>query len=228
MRLDKFLCKSTELTRDQARAVLAAGKVCVNGEIISDESMQVHENNNILYDEQRLVTRPSRYIMMHKSSGTVCSNVDGVYPSLLRAITIKKASELHIAGRLDVDTTGLVLVTDDGRWSFDIIRPQKRCPKVYRVSLRDSVSDDTASRFKVGILLQGEEQVTLPAELVCVSPRQVLLTITEGRYHQVKRMFAAVGNRVVGLHREKVGELSLDVAVGEWRYLTEEEVATFK
>ena len=161
---------------------------------------------------------------MHKPLNTVCSNVDEVYPCIFNYIDIDKASDLHIAGRLDADTTGLILITDDGRWSFNIISPNRQCKKVYRVGLRDVISDDVYLKFKNGVQLQGENKLTLPAKLNIVNPKEVLLTITEGRHHQVKRMFAAVGNRVVSLHREKIGKISLDIKVGQWRYLTIDEV----
>ncbi|MBR9859099.1 MAG: 16S rRNA pseudouridine(516) synthase, partial [Gammaproteobacteria bacterium] len=114
--------------------------------------------------------------------------------------------------------------TDDGRWSFNIIRPQQQCEKVYRVGLRDPLAENVAERFAQGLLLQGESAPTLPAGLEVVSAREVLLTITEGRFHQVKRMFAAVGNRVISLHREQIGSLKLDVESGQWRHLTTDEV----
>ena len=115
-------------------------------------------------------------------------------------------------------------MTDDGRWSFNITRPSQHCEKVYRVGLSRDIAEGVAAKFKAGVMLQGEQQLTLPAVLDVISPKEVLLTITEGRFHQVKRMFSAVGNRVVSLHREKIGEISLDVDLGEWRYLTMREV----
>lgn len=228
MRLDKFICKSTSLTRAQARAVIVAGEVSVNTHIARDESKQVHENNHIVLNGQVLVTRPFRYLMLHKPINTLSSNVDGDHPSIFNHIDIDNPDELHIVGRLDADTTGLVLITDDGRWSFDIIRPQKQCRKTYRVTLRDAIAPDVAKRFLQGIQLQGESSLTLPAYVTAVSDKEALLTITEGRYHQVKRMFAAVGNRVQALHREKIGTVSLDVPVGEWRYLTIDEIVSFQ
>ena len=227
MRLDKFICKSTDLTRNEATQVIHAGKVVVNKKIITNEALQVHENNTVTLNGQRLKARCHRYILMHKPYGTICSNVDEAYPSIFNYIDIDDAAELHIAGRLDTNTTGLVLITDDGRWSFNIISPKKQCKKVYRVGLRDVITGDVASKFKNGIQLQGEEKLTLPAKLNVIASKEVLLTITEGKHHQVKRMFAAVGNRVVSLHREKIGEISLDVEVGQWRYLTAEEVNLF-
>ncbi len=227
MRLDKFLCKSTELSRTEARRVIHAGEVVVNGSAVTDEASQVHENNCITLAGQRLVARPSRYLMMHKPAGTLCSNVDGIYPSLFHRLDIDRAEDLHIVGRLDADTTGLVLLTDDGRWSFNIIRPQQQCEKTYRVALRDPLAEEVAAIFARGLLLQGESAPTLPASVESVGSREVLLTITEGRFHQVKRMFAAVGNRVVSLHREQIGGVRLDVESGQWRHLTTDEVGCF-
>ncbi len=224
MRLDKFICKSTEFNRAQACECIEGAEVSVNGETITDVRFQVHESNTIIFKGQRLVARASRYIMLHKPIHTLSSNVDGDYPSLFRCIEIDRAEDLHIVGRLDADTTGLVLLTDDGRWSFDIIRPDKQCEKTYRVTLRDPIADDVAAQFAVGVQLQNETGLTLPAKLEVVADREVLLCITEGKYHQVKRMFAAVGNRVNALHRETIGHLRLDVEVGNWRYLSDAEV----
>ncbi|MCL1058563.1 pseudouridine synthase [Shewanella gelidimarina] len=227
MRLDKFLCKSTELTRIAATQCIELGEVSVNDNVITEARFQVHENNCVVWQGERLVARRSRYIMLHKPVDTLSSNVDGDYPSLFRCIDVDRADDLHIVGRLDADTSGLVLLTDDGRWSFEIIRPEKQCPKTYRVTLRDPISDDVAAKFLVGVQLQNEAQLTAPAELTRVTEKEVLLTITEGKYHQVKRMFAAVGNRVNGLHREQIGSLQLDVELAQWRYLTADEVAKF-
>ncbi|AEX99985.1 ribosomal small subunit pseudouridine synthase A [Oceanimonas sp. GK1] len=224
MRLDKFICKSTELSRSEARRAIAAGEARVNGEPVTHEAAQVHENNLVTLAGQRLVPRPFRYLMMHKPTGTLCSNVDGVYPSLFRWLDIDRPDELHIVGRLDADTTGLVLLTDDGRWSFTITRPEQHCAKVYRVGLRDPLAEQTAARFAQGLLLQGENKPTQPARVEASGPREALLTITEGRFHQVKRMFAAVGNRVVSLHREQIGGIRLNVPPGQWRPLSQAEI----
>lgn len=171
--------------------------------------------------------RSFRYIAIHKPSNTICSNVDEVYPSLFSTLNINRVSELHIAGRLDVDTTGLVLATDNGRWSFNIIRPSCQCKKTYRVGLSKPLTDTAIQQLSQGVFLQGESQQTRPATVSLSSHKEVLLTITEGKYHQVKRMFAAVGNRVISLHREKIGDVSLDIGPGQWRYLTTEEVNSF-
>jgi len=229
MRIDKFICKSTELTRNEAKKLLKSKEVRVNNEIVTNAALQVHENNTITLMGKPLLARESRYIMMNKPADTICSNVDELYPSLLHFLDIDKAFDCHIAGRLDADTTGLVLITDDGRWSHDIISPKKHCFKTYRVLLRDAISADAAELFKQGVQLQGEKSLTKPAKLEIVAEQEVLLSICEGKYHQVKRMFAAIGNKVVGLHREQIGELSLDdnLQPGQWRYLNEAEVASF-
>lgn len=228
MRLDKFICKSTELTRTEAKKLLKSGIVTVNGAIAKDPAMQVHENNEVAIEQQILSARQSRYIMLHKPQDTICSNVDEVYPSVLHYIDVDKAFDLHIAGRLDADTTGLVLITDDGRWSHNIISPKKLCQKRYRVWLRDDIDEAVIDKFLAGVQLQGEKNLTAPARLDIVDVREVLLTITEGKYHQVKRMFTAVGNKVVGLHREQIGDIALDQSLleGQWRYLTEAEIAS--
>lgn len=228
MRLDRFVCKSTDLIRTDATELINKGAVVVNGEVIVNEAIQVHENNCIMLEGEILTPRPSRYIMVHKPLDTICSNVDEGYPSLFRLINLERAFDLHVAGRLDTDTTGLVLITDDGRWSYNIITPKKQCEKVYRVGLRDPIAVDVAARFQEGVQLQGETSLTRPAKLEILSPKEVLLTITEGKFHQVKRMFAAVGNRVVALHRQQIGQINLDIELGEWRHLTTDEIMYFK
>ncbi|MGF1702218.1 pseudouridine synthase [Photobacterium makurazakiensis] len=227
MRLDKFVCKSTELSKQEAIRWIQNGEVKVNGEVIVDERAQVHENNQVTLNGERLKCRPFRYILMHKPADTICSNIDEFYPSIFNHIDVENVTELHVAGRLDADTTGLVLITDDGHWSFNIITPTKHCEKVYRVGLSKPIAEDAASKFENGIKLQGEKRLTLPAKLDIISEKDVYLTITEGKFHQVKRMFSAVGNRVVSLHRERIGEVCLDVNVGQWRFLTESEVQSF-
>jgi 16S rRNA pseudouridine516 synthase len=227
MRLDKFVCKSTELTKAAAIQLIHDGQLRVDGEGVMNEAAQVHENNTITLNGALLKARGFRYLLMHKPLGAICSNVDEGYPSLFNSLKIDRVSELHVAGRLDVDTTGLVLITDDGRWTFDIITPSKNCQKVYRVALSRDLSESLIEKFKNGLQLQGESQLTLPADLQILSPKDARLTITEGKYHQVKRMFAAVGNRVISLHREKIGDLSLDIPLGEWRYLSNDEVQFF-
>ncbi|SON52793.1 Ribosomal small subunit pseudouridine synthase A [Vibrio tapetis subsp. tapetis] len=227
VRLDKFICKSTQLTKAEAIEQIVIGHVEVNGNVVTIERSQVHESNSVTLNGELLTLRPFRYLVMNKPVNTICSNIDEAYPSLFNYIEVENKSELHIAGRLDADTTGLVLITDDGAWSFNITTPSKHCEKVYRVGLSKPIKEDVAAKFKVGIQLQGEDKLTMPAKLSIISPQEVLLTITEGKFHQVKRMFQAIGNRVVSLHREQIGDIHLDLELGQWRYLTADEVQAF-
>lgn len=233
MRLDKYICKSSELTRNEAKKLLKGGEVTVDGEVIKNGAFKVPEGAEVISSGQVLSLLGHRYIMMNKPQDTICSNVDEVHPSLLHFLDVDRAFELHIAGRLDADTTGLVLITDDGQWSHNITSPKKHCEKTYRVWLEQPLTEqdleEVTEQFKSGVQLNGENGLTLPATLVAVDETEMLLTITEGKYHQVKRMFAAVGNKVVGLHRESIGGIVLDddLMMGEWRDLTEQEIAKF-
>lgn len=227
MRLDKFVSMSLALSRQQAVEKINHAQVVVNGEVVTNEATQVHESNTILLEGVKLALPPFRYILMHKPASTVCSNIDEAYPSVFNGLNVAQKDILHIAGRLDADTTGMVLITDDGRWSFHLTSPANKCAKVYRVGLSQGISSEVVDRFKKGLKLQGRETLTLPSTLQILSPREVLLTLVEGKFHQVKRMFAAVGNRVVSLHREQMGSVRLDVEVGQWRHLTAAEVASF-
>ncbi|MGI2259306.1 16S rRNA pseudouridine(516) synthase RsuA [Shewanella sp. GXUN23E] len=226
MRLDKFICESTSLTRSLAKKALHRGEVCCNGEVVKDSSFKVTPDMHITLDGETLSLIGLRYLMMHKPEGIICSTQDEEYQCVLSLLDIEKPELLHIAGRLDVDTTGLVLITDDGQWSHQITSPKKACGKRYRVTVADPLSPELVAQFAQGVQLNGEDGLTRPAKLEIQSSHEALLTIMEGKYHQVKRMFGAVGNKVVGLHREAVGPLELDADLqpGEWRYLTDAEV----
>ncbi|AWS51975.1 MULTISPECIES: 16S rRNA pseudouridine(516) synthase RsuA [Providencia] len=227
MRLDKFLSQQLGISRSLVARELRAGLVTVDDEIVKSGAFQVTIDHEVAYDGNVLVqvTGP-RYFMLHKPQGYICSTDDPTHPTILFFIDEPLAQKLHSAGRLDIDTTGLVLLTDDGQWSHRITSPKHHCEKTYRVQLSDDIAQDVAEKFAQGVMLNGEKHPTKPAKLEIISPRDVRLTISEGRYHQVKRMFAAVGNHVCGLHRERVGEIWLDDALepGEYRPLTEEEI----
>ena len=227
MRLDKFMCESTELSRVDAKKALHRGDVTCNGEVVKKPGTKVTDVCEVRLEGKLLKVRGPRFIMLNKPANMLCSNVDEEYPSVLRMLNIEKIDALHIAGRLDADTTGLVLITDDGQWSHKITSPKKECGKRYRVQLADPVDNTLVATFAKGLQLRNEKGLTKPAVLEIISATEVLLTIVEGKYHQVKRMFAVVGNKVIGLHREQVGSITLDknLKPGEWRYLTEEEIA---
>jgi 16S rRNA pseudouridine516 synthase len=226
VRLDKFICESTELTRSLAKKALHRGDVTCDGVVVKDSGFKVLPPMAVHLDGTLISVIGERYIMLNKPIDTICSTIDEQYPSVLSLIDIEKMDTLHIAGRLDVDTTGLVLITSDGQWSHKITSPKKDCGKRYLVELADPIDDSLIKIFADGVELRNEDGLTKPALLDIIDPTHVRLTISEGKYHQVKRMFAAVGNNVVNLHREAVGsiELNADLAAGEWRHLTAAEV----
>lgn len=179
------------------------------------------------YDGNTLVRQHGpHYFMLNKPSGYVCSTDDPDHPTVLYFLDEPIAHKLHAAGRLDTDTTGLVLMTDDGQWSHPLTSPRHHVEKMYLVTLDSPITDETAVRFVSGIQLHNEKDLTKPALLEIITPIQVRLTISEVRYHQVKRMFAAVGNHVVALHRERIGHIVLDagLAPGKYRSLTDDEI----
>ena len=227
MRLDKYICKSTELNRVEANDLIQRRQVKVDGKVFLSGAVQVYGGSCVTLNDISLKLRPFRYILIHKPANTLCSNIDESHPSILNHLDVNNKSELHIVGRLDADTTGLLLITDDGSWTSKIIKPSAACEKVYRVTLRDELTSEAILKLEKGVMLIGIDEPTLPAKVTPLSSHQVLLTITQGKFRQVKRMFRAVGNRVKQLHREKIGQVSLDVKLGQWRYLTPDEVDSF-
>ena len=230
MRLDKFICESTELTRSEAKSAIRKGLISNQAGALRSGSYKIIADDIIQFKGQVITTRGFRYIMLNKPQGYISSNVDEQMPSLLNLIEIEKKQNVFIAGRLDADTTGLILITDDWQWSHQVTSPRKKCEKRYRISLQDPISENAVALFAEGIQLKSEPNPCLPAKLEVLSETEVLLTISEGKYHQVKRMFAAVGNYVTKLHREQIGNVELDIelALGESRFLTEQEVNGFK
>lgn len=230
MRLDKFIAENTGLTRSQAGKILKSGVVTVNGKVEKSGACKISPEDQICYEDEPLAwLDEGQYFMLYKPQGYVCSHDDGDYPTVFQFFDYPLMSKLHCAGRLDVDTTGLVLLTDDGQWSHRITSPKHHCEKTYLVTLADPVEDFYAEKLAEGILLRGEREATLPATLEILDDYNVNLTISEGRYHQVKRMFAALGNKVVALHRWRIGDVVLDENLneGEFRPLTEDEVKNF-
>lgn len=226
MRLDRFLCETTELTRSLAKKALHRGEVTVDGLLVKKGDLSI-TGQEVRLQGRLLALRAPRYLMLHKPKGYLSATRDEDHPCVLALLPAELADGLQCAGRLDLDTTGLLLLTDDGQWSHRLRSPKKACGKVYRVDLAEPLAEDAAARLEAGIMLHGEARPTLPATLEVLAPTRVLLTIQEGKYHQVKRMFAALGNRVVALHRLQIGRIRLDdsLAEGGWRHLTEEEIA---
>ncbi|RJT46712.1 16S rRNA pseudouridine(516) synthase RsuA [Rahnella woolbedingensis] len=229
MRLDKFLSQQLGVSRALVLRELRNKRVTVDGEIVKTGAMKISPEQRVEFDGNVLdqITGP-RYFMLNKPQGYVCSTDDPDHPTVLYFLEEPVAYKLHAAGRLDIDTTGLVLMTDDGQWSHRITSPRHQCEKTYLVTLEHPLADDTAAQFEAGVQLHNEDSLTKPAQLEKIEDCLVRLTISEGRYHQVKRMFAAVGNRVVGLHRERIGEIVMDedLEPGQYRPLTEQEIAS--
>lgn len=230
MRLDKYLAETTELSRGLAKKAINSGDVSCDGVVVKDPAFKVPKGAHVCFQGEALELTGIRYLMLHKPVDTICSTQDEYYPSVISLLDIARPDKLHIAGRLDADTTGLVLITDDGHWSHKVTSPKRDCAKRYRVQLAEPLTADLIDTFAQGLQLNGEDGLTKPAKLEILGDTEALLSITEGKYHQVKRMFAAVGNKVVGLHREAVGaiELAPELLPGEWRYLTETEVASVR
>lgn len=226
MRLDKFLGESTDLSRSEARKVLKSGEITVNGEVVDKGSHLIQAGDVVRWEDEPLAPIGLRYIMLNKPAGYECSLKNSSHPSVMTLLDVDKRDRLHTVGRLDVDTTGLILITDDGQWTHRIISPRHQCDKVYVATLAEPLPDNAEAVFQAGILLNGEDKPTLPAVLERIDERTARLTIHEGKYHQVKRMFAYLGNLVLTLHRERIGSIALDdsLELGESRYLTPAEV----
>jgi 16S rRNA pseudouridine516 synthase len=230
MRLDKFIATVTDLSRSDAKRALKAGEVAVEGKAITDAQFDVPATAHITLLGRRLRTATPRYFMLYKPDGYVCATKDREHLTVLDLLDEDNRDALHIAGRLDVDTTGLVLLTDDGQWSHWITSPKAGCDKTYWLQTAEPIPPETVARFACGLFLHSEKERLKPAQLQIIDAHTARLTISEGKYHQVKRMFGAVGNAVTRLHRERIGTLELDraLAAGEYRALSPEEIALFQ
>lgn len=227
MRVDRFLSNLPQFNRQQARLFLIEKRVRVDGQIVSDPHHDIREFSRVELDEQVLQAgKPARYFMLHKPPGCVSATQDPEHPTVLDLLNEADKHDLHIAGRLDFNTSGLMLITNDGHWSRHLTQPQTKLPKVYYVETEQDITDDYITRFEQGVYFAYEDLTTLPATLELLGPRSARLSIVEGRYHQVKRMFGYFDNKVVRLHRESIGPLMLDsrLAPGEYRALTSEEI----
>lgn len=228
MRLESFVSKQTALGRQGARRAVASGRVRVAGQVITDPKFEVDPFVTICLDGARLQGQKAHYLMLHKPAGYLSATQDPKHPTVLELLPLELREQLHIGGRLDRATTGLLILTNDGRWSRRLTEPGRKIPKVYRVSTAEPIAACAEARFAAGIPLAREGVITSPAGLERLGPCEARLSIHEGRHHQVKRMFAQVGNQVVALHRERMGEIVLDEALspGQFRPLTEAEIAS--
>ncbi|NLW04733.1 MAG: pseudouridine synthase [Pseudomonadaceae bacterium] len=227
-RLDKFLTAATDLTRSLAKKALHRGEVTVNGVMVKDSGLQIHATDKVCWLDEPLELVGLRYLIMNKPLGYECSSKSSHNPLVTDLLgDLVNKDKIQPVGRLDVNTSGLLLLTDDGQWLHRIISPKYRKAKVYRATLAEPLVADAEARVTEGLQLDGDALPTLPAKLERLAPQLMHLTLTEGRYHQVRRMFAALGNHVDALHREAVGHLWLDeqqLAPGQWRELTSAEM----
>ncbi|WP_204127098.1 pseudouridine synthase [Pseudomonas ogarae] len=227
MRVDRFLSNLPRFNRQQVRLLLVERRVRIDGQTVSDPHAQVREFSRVEVDDEVLQTgRPTRYFMLHKPPGCVSATRDPQHPTVLDWLDEPDKDDLHIAGRLDFNTTGLVLITNDGSWSRRLTQPQTKLPKVYYVETEQIITAEYADTFAQGLYFAFEDLTTQPAELTLLGPRSARLSIVEGRYHQVKRMFGHFNNKVLRLHRERMGPLTLDAHLepGQYRALSPEEV----
>jgi 16S rRNA pseudouridine516 synthase len=227
MRVDRFLSNLPRFNRQQVRLLLVTRRVRIDGLVISDPHAQVREFSRVEVDDELLQAgRPARYFMLHKPAGCVSATRDPQHPTVLDWLDEPDKDDLHIAGRLDFNTTGLMLITNDGNWSRRLTQPQTRLPKVYYVETEQTITAEYAITFARGLYFAFEDLTTQPAELTLLGPKSARLSIVEGRYHQVKRMFGHFDNKVLRLHRERMGPLSLDADLepGHYRALTPAEV----
>mgnify|MGYP003302691068 CR=1 FL=1 len=228
MRLDKFLCDTLNIVRTEAKKMVSSGRVTVDDIKAKSGSQQLSEEAKVCLDGAPLTYQRYFYIMLNKTAGVVCANRDSKSKTvfdLLDKEDLKK--DLFVCGRLDKDTTGFVLITDDGDFAHRILSPKNHIFKTYIAGLQHELSDEDIKSLENGITL-GDGTVLKEAKVEVIEGDKpfVRIMICEGKYHQVKRMFAATGNKVVSLHRLKMGQLQLDDSLkpGECREITPEEL----
>jgi 16S rRNA pseudouridine516 synthase len=228
MRLDKYIASVTDYSRTEVKRLLKQGEITINDCIVSNPAQHIKETQDIVCLDGNVLTQLApRYFMLNKPKNTVCATEDSEHPTVIDLLNEPNSHQLQIAGRLDKDTTGLVLITDNGQWNHQITAPNKQHFKTYRVTLAEALSDHAIQQLIQGILLKNEKRPTLPAKIVLINDTQIELSIQEGKYHQIKRMMAAVGGHVVELHRQQIAHIILDssLALGEYRPLTLTEIA---
>ena len=223
--MDRLIGRECGLGRRAVREVLAAGEVRVGGEVERDGAREVGRFVRVEVGENVVRDRTGRYVMVHKPAGVVGATVDDEHRTVVELVDRVWAGELHLAGRLDRSTSGLVVLTNDSEFSEGLTRPEAKVGKVYLVETDSEIPRDAVEAFREGMWFAKEAVRTQPAVVEMLGERRCRLTIYEGKHHQVKRMFLRFGIRVVGLHREAVGHLSLEgLNSGEWRELRREEI----
>lgn len=229
MRLDKFLCEMNIGTRSEVKAIISAGRVMVGGVCERNPATHVSEEDIVSLDGNELKYEEYRYYMLNKPAGVVSATTDEHDRTVLDILNGENLRDMFPVGRLDKDTEGLLLITNDGVLSHNLLSPKKHVDKCYYVELADKITKDDIKQLIEGVDI-GDDELTHPAKVSALTPKSIYLTITEGRYHQVKRMMQAVGNEVTYLKRVSFGPLELDsnLPVGSYRRLEDDEVMMLK
>lgn len=228
-RLDRFISQNSEFSISDTRLLVAQKRIILDGRAASSVQQRVTEFTHVVLDGQCLNDSKPVYLMLNKPKGVVSATKDLKHSTVLDLIEHPRKNELHIAGRLDLDTTGLVLLTNDGAWSRKISLPETKLEKTYEVTLSKPLNDEYVTVFREGIYFAYENITTQSASLDILSRHTARLTLVEGKYHQVKRMFGYFRNQVLALHRVSVGNITLEgaegqLAEGSSRPLTAEEL----
>ncbi len=234
MRLDKYLSHTLNFSRSEARQAIKKGLVLVNQEVIFKSDFQIDEQHDLVsFLEEELEYREFVYLMLNKPKDYLSSTKDDRRATVLDLIKGYENFDLVIAGRLDIDSEGLIILTNDGSFVHKLTSPNYKCPKTYQVVVEGVFEDEDIQKFQKGVKITdryNQVYITKPASLKILSPSEALITIIEGKFHQVKKMCLSIGKEVRKLKRIKIGTLELDPTLkpGEFRELTDEEVASLK
>ncbi|PKI13034.1 16S rRNA pseudouridine(516) synthase [Colwellia sp. 12G3] len=229
-RLDRLISDLCQINRKKVRLILAQKRVYVDGVLAIDIAQIVDQFSYVVMDDEVLQENQPHYIMLNKPIGVVCATKDEKHKTVIDLLAGHFVQEirdsLHIVGRLDLNTSGLVLLTNDSRWSERLTSPEHKVSKCYQVTLENPLTAEYIDAFAQGMYFPFENITTKPAILHIVSSFEAQVSLTEGRYHQIKRMFGRFRNPVIGLHRHSIGQLSLDESLkcGESRVLSVTEV----
>lgn len=228
MQLDRFLKHNSLLSQKKIRQLIVAGRVAVDGMVTKDVQRKVSPFCHVQLDDVILQSKTPYYLMLNKPLGVVSATLHPKHRTVVDCINADFARQLHLAGRLDFNTTGLILLTNDGRWSRRITQPEGKVAKAYLVQTEGEITNEYVALFAGGMHFAFEDIHLQPAELEILSSHTARLTIYEGRYHQIKRMFGFFNNKVVALHRESMGAIYLDpqLSPGEHRSLSEAEIVS--
>lgn len=229
LRLDKYLAEMNLGTRSEVKKLITKGQIQVNRTIVKKPEFKLDPiSDRVQYQDREITYVTYEYYMLNKPSGVISATEDKRDTTVIDLIESRQRKDLFPVGRLDKDTEGLLLITDDGALAHRLLSPKKHVDKTYYAKICGKVTKEDIEIFEKGICI-GDEKLTLPAKLVILksgAESEIELTIQEGRFHQVKRMFQAVGKEVVYLKRLSMGGLSLDPSLkpGEYRKLTKEEM----